>query len=94
MTLTRKYAVCPDCKAELTAPDGFEFNADEILCDACWDKRYLKEAQECERWEQEHRYDDVNGGVKWQQQPNSRCLGGNHLSRVHGSVICSCIGSF
>jgi len=59
MTLPRRYAICPDCKAELTAPDGWEFTADTILCDECWNKKYLKEEQEAEKWMLEHRYDDV-----------------------------------
>lgn len=59
MTLPRRYAICPDCEAELTAPDGWEFTADTILCNECWNKKYLKEQQECDKWEEKHRYDDV-----------------------------------
>lgn len=42
MTLPRRYATCPDCEEVMEAPDGWEFDADTVICDDCYVKRFGK----------------------------------------------------
>jgi hypothetical protein len=59
MTLTRRYATCVYCKSDLIAPDNFEFTADTVVCDKCWEVKFGEEQRALDKWDEEHRYDDV-----------------------------------